>query len=177
MAEDRTPDALKWCDRQLGRLAGLLGWMGAAGIVALMSITAVAVFWRYVLNSPIYGIEDLSIITLTIVAGGAVAYGGRRGAHVSVDIITMATGRQVTRFTDALMRLMALAILALAAWSLFDKACGLEKACITSNFTVEHRPFYYFLGVCMAVYALQMLVELLIGLFHIDGRDPNEISH
>lgn len=155
---------LVWADRQLGLLAGLLGWIGAAGIVGLMAVTAVAVFWRYVLNNPIYGIEDLSIITLTLVAGGAVAYGGRRGAHVSVDIISMAAGPRLLRLTDAVMRVLALAILGLATWALFDKACGIEKACVTSNFSVEHRPFYCFLGICIGVYALQILLDLLLGI-------------
>lgn len=171
-----TPSSLVWADRQLGRLAGLLAWIGALGIIGLMVVTAVAVFWRYVLNNPIYGIEDLSIIALTFVAGGAVAYGGRRGAHVSVDLISMAAGRATTRLTDIVMRVMSLAILGLATWALYDKACGIEKACVTSNFSIEHWPFYYFLGACIGVYALQILVELLTGVFHFHATDPNEIG-
>lgn len=167
-----TPRSLVWADRQLGLLAGLLAWIGAAGIVALMVVTAVAVFWRYALNNPIYGIEDLSIIALTLVAGGAVAYGGRRGAHVSVDIISMTAKPGLLRVTGAVMRVLSLAILGLATWALYDKACGIEKACVTSNFSVEHRPFYYFLGVCIGVYALQTLVDLLSGIFGPD--DPSE---
>ena len=171
-----TPDSLVWADKQLGRAAGLLAWIGAAGIAALMVVTAVAVFWRYALNDPIFGIEDLSIIALTLVAGGAVAYGGRRRSHVSVDILSNFAGRSITRYTDALMRLLALGILGLATWALFDKACGIEKACVTSNFSVEHRPFYYFLGVCIGVYALQILLELVTALFNFQSTDPNEIG-
>lgn len=171
-----TPGFLVWADTQLGRLAGLLAWIGAAGIVALVAITVVAVFWRYALNDPIFGIEDLSIITLTLVAGGAVAFGGRRGAHVSVDVISYSAGRRITRYTDAVMRVLALGILGLATWALFDKACGIEKACITGNFSIEHRPYYYFLGVAMAVYTLQVLVELLTSFVHFNGEDPNKIG-
>lgn len=172
----QTPPSLEWVDRQLGRLAALLAWVGAAGIVALMAITVVAVVWRYALNDPIFGIEDLSIISLTLVAAGAVAYGGRRGAHVSVDLISRMGGRRLTRVTDVIMRVLALGILALAAFALFDKACGVEKACVTGNFSVEHRPFYYLLGVAMGVYGLQILVELLVGLMHFSAHDPNEIG-
>lgn len=169
------PPALLWADRQLGRLAGLLAFIGAAAITALMGITVIAVTWRYVLNDPIFGIEDLSVVTLTLVAGAAVAYGGRHGAHVSVDVIAHVASRKVTRFTDAIMRLLAVAILSLATWALFAKACGIEKACITNNFSIEHRPFYYFLGVAIGVFALQMIVQLLVGLFHFRDEDPNEI--
>ena len=141
-----------------------------------MVVTAVAVFWRYALNNPIFGIEDLSIIALTFVAGGAVAYGARRGAHVSVDIISMSMGPRVTRFTDILMRVLSLAILGLATWALYDKACGVEKACVTSNFSVEHRPFYYFLGVCIGVYALQVLIELLTSLCNLRAGDAEKVN-
>ncbi len=171
-----TPPALLWADRQLGRLAGLLAFLGALAIVALVGVTIVAVTWRYLLNDPIFGIEDLSVVTLTIVAGAAVAYGGRHGAHVSVDVIGFVAGRKVTRVTNAIMRLLAVIILALATWALFTKACGIEKACITNNFSIEHRPFYYFLGVAIGVYTLQVFVQLLTGLYHFRGEDPNEIK-
>lgn len=172
----RTPRVLARLDRLLGLLAELLAWIGAAAIVALMGITVVAVFWRYVLNDPIFGIEDLSIISLTLVAGAAVAYGGRRGAHVSVDVISYVADRRTKRYTDAAMRVAAIGILGLATWALYAKACGPEKACITSNFSISHRPFYYYLGVAICVYTLQVAVEFLISLFHFHADDPNEVG-
>jgi TRAP-type C4-dicarboxylate transport system permease small subunit len=170
-----TPPALAAADRWLDRLALALAVLGAAGILVLMAITLVAVGWRYVLNDPIFGIGDLSVMTLTLVAGSAVAYGATQDAHVSVNVIKWFAGRAVTRWTDGVMRALTVGIAALAAYSLFDSACGMEKACITGNLSIEHRPFYYFLGVCMAVYALHVLVQLLIGLAHFHGEDPNEI--
>lgn len=167
---------LNKADRLLTVAAGCLAWIGALAIVALMTITVVAVFFRYVMNDPIFGIEDLSIIALTVVAGGSVAYGGRHGAHVSVDIISNWFGPGVRRITDAIMRLLALGILALATWSLFAKACGAEKACITGNFSIEHRPFYYFLGICLGVYTLQVLFQLIAGLMS-DPTDSASESH
>ena len=75
-------------DRQLGRLAGLFAVVGSLGIVILLGVTVVAVFWRYMLNAPIFGIEDISIVTLTLVAAGSVAYGARHGAHVAINLIS-----------------------------------------------------------------------------------------
>ena len=170
-----TSQTLDWVDRQLGRLAGLFAICGALAITGLMAITVVAVFWRYGLNNPIFGIEDLSVITLTIVAAAAVAHGGRTGAHVSVNLIGYVFGRKVTRYTDAVMRVLTVAICALAVYALFTKACGMEKACITGNFSIIHRPYYYVLGLAMAIYCAQMLLHLIVGLIHWhDPRDPNE---
>ncbi len=164
-------------DEQLGRLAGLFALAGAVGIVMLLGVTVVAVFWRYMLNAPIFGIEDLSIVTLSVVSAGSVAYGGRKGAHVSINLLSYVAGRHVTRVTDAVMRFAVAAISLLAAYALVTKACGLEKACITSNLAIEHRPFFFVLAAAMGLYGLNMAVHLLIGLAHwADRCDPNEVE-
>ncbi len=167
---------LDWCDRQLGRLAGLLALLGALGVAALMGITVVAVIWRYLLNDPIFGIEDLSILTLTFVAAGAVAYGGRQGAHFSVNIIQYFFGRSVTRVTDAIMRALSAGIAGLAAYALVQKSCGLERGCLTENLSIEHTYFYYVLAVALALVSLNFMVHLLVGLIHWNGDDPNEVG-
>jgi TRAP-type C4-dicarboxylate transport system permease small subunit len=169
-----TPKYLLWADKQLGRLAGLFAIVGSVAIVGLMMITVIAVAWRYGLNDPIFGIEDLSVITLTFVAAGAVCFGARHNAHVSINIISYFAGRKVTRYTDALMRILVIGIVGLATYGLFTKACGIEKACITSNFSIVHRPYYYVLGLAMGLYGLHVLVQLLISLVHFNGADPTE---
>ncbi len=173
----KEPKALAWADLQLGRLAGLFAVCGAVAIAVLVAVTVVAVAWRYGLNDPIFGIEDLSVITLTFVAAAAVAYGGRAGAHVSVNVITFFVGRGVTRWTDAVMRLLTVAICGLAVYALFTRACGIEKACITGNFSIVHRPYYYVLGVAMALYGAHVAVQFLQGVLHWrDEHDPNEVA-
>ncbi len=160
----------------LGRLTGLLAILGSIGIAALLMVTVIAVVWRYVLKNPIFGIGDLSVLLLSLVAAGAFAYGTGTGAHVSVDVIKRVAGSTITRWTDALMRLLAASTSALASFALFDRACGIEKACITENLSVEHQPFYYVLSVAMAAMALSYALQFLIGLLHGADVDPNEIS-
>lgn len=167
----RIPGPVLWLDRQIGRLATALAIIGSAGIVALIGIIAVSVVWRYGLNNPIFGVNDLSTITLILVAGSAVAYGARNGSHVSVDVIGAFMGPGLTRLVDAIMRCFTLGIIGLACYALFAKACGFEKACITNDLNIEHRYFYYFLGLCLGVYALQVIVDLLKGLFQTPGTD------
>lgn len=168
--------ALVWADEQLGRVAGLFAILGAIGVCVLMANILVAVFWRYVLNDPIFGIDDISVMVLAVVAGCSVAYGARNNSHVSVDIITKFFGRSATRYTDAVMRLLALGITGLAAFALWTTACGFEEACITENLSIEHTWFYYFLGVALCFYALHILVQLLVGFLHWQGDDPNEVA-
>ena len=173
----RVRDTLRRTDEQLGRVAVLFAVVGAVGVVVLMANILVAVFWRYALNDPIFGIDDISVMVLTVVAACAVAYGSRHNAHVSVNIITAFFGRKATRVTDAIMRLLGLSIAGLAAYALWTKACGFEKACITGNLSIEHTWFYYFLGVALLFYALHLLVQFLTGLAHWnEDEDPNEVA-
>lgn len=174
---DETPGPLTWAEKQLGRLAGLFAFAGAAGIMVLLAVTVIAVLWRYALNSPIFGIEDISIVTLTVVAAAAVSFGAGKNAHISINIISNFFGRRVTRVTDVVMRSLTAGVSLLAAYAMFVTACGFEKACITSNLSLEHRPFYYVLGVAMALYGLHVAVQLMIGLAHWSGQDPNEVEH
>ncbi len=172
---EATPYALTWAEKQLGRLAGLFAIVGGIAIVGLMAITMVGVFWRYVLNDPIFGIEDVSTMVLTIVVAASVAYGAHHQSHVSVNIITMVAGRRVTRFTDILVRVLGVAMLTLASFALFKKGgCGLPCGDLTNNISIIHTPFYYVLAVAIGSYALLLLVHLLTGLAHWSGTDPNE---
>ncbi len=150
--------------------------LGSIGVAALLVVTIIAVVWRYGLKNPIFGIGDLSVLLLSMVAASAVAYGTGTGAHVSVDVIKRVAGRAVTRWTDALMRVLAASICALASFALIQRACGIEKACITENLSVEHEPFYYVLSAAMAVMALTYALQFLVGLLHWSDIDPNDLA-
>ncbi|MFV2002800.1 MAG: TRAP transporter small permease, partial [Paracoccaceae bacterium] len=142
----------------------------------LMLITMVGVFWRYVLNDPIFGIEDVSTMTLTVVVAASVAYGAHHRSHVSVNIITMIAGRNFTRISDLIVRILGVAMLGVASYALFFKgACGLPCGALTNNLSIVHTPFYYVLGVALGSYAALMLVQLMIGLAHWSDADPNEL--
>lgn len=145
-------------------------------MVFLVGLTVVSVFWRYLLNDPIFGITDISRMSLAVIVMGALAYGGRLGAFVHVDILAVVGGRRVTRYTDVLVRVSSIAILALATYSLREEArCGFECGEFTDNLEILHTPFYWLLAAAMAIYTLMLVCELIIGLaaFGAD-RDPNE---
>lgn len=162
-------------DRGLGGIAGLMAVMGGLALAALVGITIVSVFWRYVLRDPIFGIEDASTMALTVFVAGAIAYGAVRGAHVSVGVISKLLGRGVTRVTDLVARVLSLGIIGFAAWGLFDKgSCGMPCGAMTANLGIIHTPFYYVLGAAFTFYAVLLSWQIVTGLFHWRGEDPNE---
>lgn len=162
--------------KRLDYASWALAIIGGATVVFAVGLTVVSVIWRYVLNSPIHGIEDLSRMSLAVIVAGSIAYGARQGAHVKVDVLEMVGGRAWTRFTDVVVRVLSLLVVGATAWALFEEGvCGFECGEFTDNLGLPHRPFQWFLALSMLLYTLVILLELLVGIANFGAsRDPNE---
>ncbi|SIO11209.1 TRAP transporter small permease [Vannielia litorea] len=161
--------------RWFGTIANGFAVLGGVALFALMFITVVAVFWRYALRDPIFGIGDMSSLSLVVIVAAGVTYGAVHGAHISVDILSAVAGRRTKRLTDLLVRALSVAICGFAAWALAVKgACGLPCGAVTPNLGIVHTPFYYLLSAALAVMTALLLYQLLTGLRHWSGQDPNE---
>lgn len=161
--------------RGLDRVAVLFYVTGALGIVTLMAITVVGVVWRYVLNDPIFGLQDLSSMTAAVVAASAVVVGAVSNAHITVNIMPKHFGRKVRRITDIVARGLGAGVLILAASSLIKKGgCGLACGNITSNLGIPHGPFYYGLATALGFIAIYLIIQIYAGVLNWQGEDPNE---
>lgn len=168
---------LQSAEDRLQQIASLFALIGGVALVILATTTIVSVFWRYILRSPIFGVEDIATMALSVVVASAVAYGAQRHSHVSVNVITMIAKRPLTRFTDALARLLNVLTLLGAAYALFKKgSCGIACGSMTSNLAIPHEFFYYALVAAMGFYALVSAVHFFTGLAFWSGADPNERS-
>lgn len=164
-------------DRALGLAAGALAVAAAGAVTVLVAVTVVSVFWRYFLNAPIQGVEDISSMALTVAVAGAVAWGARQNAHISVNVINFFWGRGLTRLTDVLARGLGVTIVGLAAWTLWDRGgCGLPCGQVTNTLGIAHPPFYKVLSLALASYGVLLAVQLVTGLVHWRGEDPNEVA-
>ena len=161
---------LKWLDRAAGVLAAL----GAVTVVILTGLIVVQVFWRYVLAAPIFGLEDVVRMALAVVVAGSIAYGARHGAHVHVDVLKTVGGEKVTRYTDILVKLGGVAIVAVTSFALWEEGrCGFRCGDFTDNLSIIHTPFYNALAVGTALYALILLVEFIVAVMLVLGMLPD----
>ncbi len=77
------PDrGLHWIDR----LSSVLAVVGGAMTVFLVVLTVIAVFFRYVLNNPIFGVDDLSQVALSVINGRVVV---EDGVLLGADLLAM----------------------------------------------------------------------------------------
>ncbi len=173
------PDPQQSPDRTLDSVDRAVGWLARIGsitMVALVVLTGIGVFFRYIMNDPINGLGDILGLTLSITVACSLAYGGRVGAHVAVDVLGMVGGRKVTRWTDPLVRVLGIFIIVVAVYALIKNGlCGIICGFLTSSLAIPHEPFYYFLAFGLSVYGVVLLAELIVGLRHFSQDvDPSE---
>ena len=95
-APGASPVPKTWLDR----LVWLCGLLSALLILYILGITAVAVFFRYVLGTPLLGIdEQVGFLVVTVVMLGA-AEALRRGDHIGIDILTAHLSGPIRRWLD-----------------------------------------------------------------------------
>ncbi len=165
---------LAWCEQQLNRIARLIATIGGIAIACLMGINIIAIFSRYILNNPIFGVEDLLAVNLTVFVAAAVAFGGLNQANISINVIRFFTKGVLLRYTDIVAQTLELLIVGYVTYSLFSiGSCGFACGAMTSNLSIVHTPFYYLLASAMGFYWLVVLINLLNNVIGRTGRYSN----
>ncbi|ETX00769.1 MAG: hypothetical protein ETSY2_38515 [Candidatus Entotheonella gemina] len=112
--------------RLVDRGVRFLAFLGGLALVWLMGLTVVAVIMRYVFGAPILGAQDISEMSLVLVAFLGLAYSGWTGAHIAVDLIGGMLPPGLTRWTDTVVRLIGAGLMAVVTWQTVRQ--GLDAA-------------------------------------------------
>lgn len=100
------------------RFVALIGGVVLFGIMLLVST---AVFYRYVLNQPILGDQELVEIGMSLVVMMAMPFATFTGAHIRVDILDDRLGAAGRFWGDVFARLVAVGVLGLMVHKAWDK--------------------------------------------------------
>jgi len=174
MTADRTGNAalaraVDLFDRLVRGLACLAGVL----LVGIALVIVVNVVRRYVFGDPIFGVFD--VLQMGMVPGIflAMAYTGRCGAHVSVDVLTHVLPRGFWRVAETLVRLVMALAFALIAWRAAIAALRADRYGEATNLIhLPHAPFWWSIVIGAALSALIHLVEALLTAS--GARDPLE---
>ncbi len=143
-------------------------WVAVTGglvLLAMVALTVVDVGLRYVFNAPIFGAQDVTQLMLLVVVATSLAYGGRSGAHVAVDLLSYVTGAGVRRWTDILVRLLGAAVLSLVTLRCYNNGVDAALYGETSNLLqLPFLPYYFTIAAGLALYVLVLLAEVWASL-------------
>lgn len=164
-------------ERCLKFIAVSFAAIGGVAVFALMAITVVAVIARYILNDPIFGIEDISVLVLTVVVSASIAYSAWTRFHISVELIELIAGYRMTRICGLLAQLLGAGTVSYIAYALATVgSCGFPCGAVTGNLSIVHVPFYYFLAASMAFYFLVLLYQIAFELVHWRNSHTDELT-
>lgn len=147
-----TPLALR-----LGRFAGAFAGLA---LLALALATGVDVLMRWIFNTPIRGVYEISGFVIAAVISGAFITGNLENRHVAMDILGAVTGRRAGM--AAIAALLTLAAFGFFAWALYLRAL---RAGQTGQTTLvlgwPIAPFWLIVAAILAVAALAQLAFAL----------------
>ena len=134
---------------------------GGAMVIGLAVLIVTAVVFRYAFNSPIFGADDFNQILLVSTVAFAVAHSGRTGGQVVVEILTIVSGPNITRWTDILVKLLGAVMMGILVWKLIDSGItAAEYGETTSSLEITLKPFFWVLAFGMALYGVVLVAEM-----------------
>jgi TRAP-type C4-dicarboxylate transport system permease small subunit len=152
-------------------------WIGGILLFGMIALTFADVLLRYIFNAPIYGGQDYGTLMLIVVVAASIAYSGRTGGQVLIELLdTIAPARFVT-FVDILVRLISIGALVILVVVLTqDGRHAAEFGESTTTLQISYGPYFYVLALGILLYVVVLLLEvfLLIGGRSIDDA-TNEL--
>lgn len=157
----------KWADR----LIGLSATIGALGLLVEVAIILVDVIGRAI-GKPLYGSQDLIMMTMVILVFGAMALCDRNGGHIAVDIFERYYPATLNRLIDVISALAGAVIFAGLAWAVAGVALLNLRFGISSKTNLLGLPIDWFRWALVALAVMTALGMFLRALeLAFTGRD------
>ena len=139
--------------------------VGGLVLLAVMLLVSTTVFFRYVLNQPILGDQELVEMGMPLVVMAAMPYAALKGAHIRVDVLDRSIGAAGRFWGDVFSRSVSFFVLALLVRKTFAKALDAhEYDDVTNMIEIPVWIAYGAITVGMGLFAL-VLAAQLIGQF------------
>ncbi|NQV56164.1 MAG: TRAP transporter small permease, partial [Rhodospirillales bacterium] len=107
---EQTPKSVSEADRILGKIDAVVRplalYLGGIVVLALCFMTVAAVGFRYILNSPIFGVADIAQLLLLTMVTFSIGQSGRTGGQVAVELLSTVANPKFTRWTDILVKVL-----------------------------------------------------------------------
>ena len=109
------------------RLLKWVAYVGGVVLFAIMFLVTASVLFRYVLNQPILGDQELVEIGMSLVVMTAMPFAALKNAHIRVDFLDNAIGPKGRFGGDILTRCVSCCVLLLLIQQTYGKALDARK--------------------------------------------------
>ena len=138
-------------------------WIGGFFLLALTIITVVDVTLRSAFNSPIFGGQDIAQLFMIMVVCCSVAYSGRSGGQVAVELFDSFGSERGMRWIGITVKMISVAMLGVLSWHLVISGLDAhEFGEATLTLDISFGPFFIILAVGIALYLLVLVAEIYL---------------
>ena len=138
-------------------------WIGGFFLLALTVITVVDVTLRSAFNSPIFGGQDIAQLFMIMVVCCSVAYSGRSGGQVAVELFDSFGSERGMRWIGITVKMISVAMLGVLSWHLVISGLDAhEFGEATLTLEISFGPFFIILAVGIALYLLVLMAEIYL---------------
>ena len=138
-------------------------WIGGFFLLALTVITVVDVTLRSAFNSPIFGGQDIAQLFMIMVVCCSVAYSGRSGGQVAVELFDSFGSERGMRWIGITVKMISVAMLGVLSWHLVISGLDAhEFGEATLTLEISFGPFFIILAVGIALYLLVLMADIYL---------------
>lgn len=151
-----------------GFLEPVLRWLALAGgmvLFIIMLLVSVSVFFRYVLNQPILGDQELVEIGMSLVVMMAMPYTTLTNQHIRVDILDRYLGDAGRFLADLFARGLAAFVLFLLIQKTWGKTLDAhEYGDVTNMIEIPVALAYGAITIGMGMYIVVLVIQIITQL-------------
>jgi len=145
-----------------GILSTVLAHMGAVALFGTMCLTAADVIGRYVFNSPILGVFEITEFLVLILIFSFIGYTQSQKNHVAVELLLKLFPEKVRAYIEVINHIICLVLMILITWMGLRKALELKAVGEASpNLGIPDYPFVFFLTIGCAVMCIEYIRDIV----------------
>lgn len=146
----------------LGRLLTLAATLSGLALLALMLLVTISVVFRYVLNEPILGSQEITQIGMAVVVMLAMPFAAHTDQHIRVDVLDPFIGRSGRYIGDLASRFLSIVVLGFVVWKTWGKFLdAIEYDDVTNMLEIPLWIAYIAIVTGFSTYTLVLFVQLV----------------
>ena len=141
-----------------------LSWISSTVLFAVMLLTSIDVFMRYVVGKPIPGAFEVGEILMAVLIFSALPLVSRRDEHVCVEFANMLVPHRLLPLLDVLVHVACALLMLAAGWLMWLRAPRVAQyGDVTTVLNLKIWPILYFMASLLFLTALVHVAKAVSG--------------
>jgi TRAP-type C4-dicarboxylate transport system permease small subunit len=146
----------------IGNIAGVVNRIGVFFALIMMVLTTADVVLRYLFNSPIRGVFELTEFMMLIMVGFGLAYTQLKKDNIFVEIVAERLPRRVQAALDVFAYLLGFTVFGLIAWQcILSGNKQILRHIVSGTLGIPLQYFFYLLSFSCVLLCLVYIIDII----------------